>query len=224
MPTRRRALLVLPVASLIASIAQASESIRGSGVMRSESRSLPAFDAIALLSPVDVHFVRAATVAVELRGDDNILPAIETRVVQRDGVSTLEVGMRRNTSISTRNALTLEVRAPSLKAMTIEGSGDARLEQLEGEALSIAIRGSGDVVASGRVGKLAVSISGSGDVDARELEAQDASVAIKGSGDATVHARKSLVASIAGSGDVAYRGDPAVTSQVAGSGSVHKLR
>jgi hypothetical protein len=107
--------------------------------------------------------------------------------------------------------------------MSISGSSDAALKQLDTERLSISIAGSGDVKASGRAARLEVSIAGSGDVRARELLAADVSVSIAGSGDASVTAQRTLSVAIAGSGDVEYGGGATLAKRsIAGSGSVRQ--
>ena len=196
--------------------------VTGSGKMQNETRAVGGFQAIALRSSMKLVLRQGTREGVELRADDNLLPLIETRVVDRDGVPTLELGMKRGTSFSTSqpivatiDLITLrslsisgsgEVVADALKtpalAIHVSGSGNIKLKQLATDALSAKVSGSGDLEFTGRAGKLAVSIAGSGDVNTRALEADDVSVSVAGSGDANVTARKTLNISIAGHGSV----------------------
>ena len=215
------AALRLPVPVLVAGLLLGchgsgflQETHHGSGVAAEETRTLGAFHALRLAVPADVVVVQGPAPAVVLRGDDNLLALLETRVegdalvIEMDGSYRSKLG------------LDLRVTTPRLSSVSISGSGDVRVEGLDGESFGISVAGSGDVTAAGRVDKLDASISGSGDLFLFELQAADASVSIAGSGDVRVSASSSLDVSIAGSGDVKYRGDPRLSLSVAGSGRV----
>jgi len=214
----------------------------GSGKLGSETRAVGGFQAIDLKGSMELVVRQAAKESVELHGDDNLLPLVETVVVDHAGVPTLEIGTRRGANFSTRSPLVVTVDVASLQLLVVSGSGDVladgmkagdlqlhvsgsgdvQLRRLSADALKVKVSGSGDVAVDGHTAKLSVSIAGSGDVTTRELQADDVSVSIAGSGDAIVNARKTLAVSIAGSGDVTYTGDAAVKASVAGSGSVKK--
>jgi hypothetical protein len=247
MTLRRFLSILLPAltAALLvpfASPACAANLVIGSGRLQSESRPATAFEAIALHGGMKLILRQAGREAIEVRADDNLLPLVETRVVDRAGVPTLEIGPVRGASWSTRSAILVTIDLVTLKALSISGSGDVatealktpslrlvisgsgdvRLRQLMTDELSIKVSGSGDVLTSGRAGRLAVAIAGSGDVKTDALEADDVTVSIAGSGDASVNARKTLSVTIAGSGDVAYSGEAAVKTSIAGSGTVKR--
>jgi hypothetical protein len=155
---------------------------------------------------------------------------------------TLEIGYKRNTSVSTHNEVVVLVHFSSLQAVSLHGSGDivgsglklgpleltlsgsgnVYLKDLSADRLGLSISGSGNVDTSGQAEQCTFGISGSGDVSAAALVCQETTVRIAGSGDARVQARKALAVSISGSGDVTYVGDPQVTSSIAGSGSVRR--
>lgn len=227
---------------LISGSAFAGADITGSGKPADERRNVVPFHAVVLTGSMTLVLRQATREAVEVRADDNLLPLIETAVVERRGVPTLEIGTRRGASYSTRQPIVVSVDVVDLRALSIAGAGDAvaeglrvgdlqvrvvgsgdlRLQQLSADSLTIKVAGGGDVIASGRTGKLSMSIAGSGDVAARELEADEVSVSIAGSGDAHVNARTALRVAIAGSGDVAYSGNPTVKTSILGSGHVKR--
>ncbi|WP_280154047.1 head GIN domain-containing protein [Piscinibacter sp. XHJ-5] len=233
----RRLLLGVLCAGLLSGGAAAA-GVTGSGKAASEARPVSAFDTIVLKGAMHLVLRQGSKEAVEVRGDDNLLPLVETTVRG----NTLEIATRRGASYSTRNELVVTVEVVRLKELAlagagdavgdrlktgplklrIEGSGDLRLTELSADTLVIDVAGSGDVTVGGRAGKLDVSIAGSGDVTTRELQADDVNISIAGSGGARVNARKTLAVSIAGSGDVDYTGEAAVRTAIAGSGSVRK--
>lgn len=244
MPARRTVAAVLAALSLgfLGSGPIAAEKQHGSGPVRTEARAVPTFDAIRLTGDMKVLLRQSGREAVELRGDDKLLPLIETRVVTRDGAPTLEIGPARHVDGSGRHGVQVtvdlvrlkalrvdgssDVRSEALKtpalALEVRGSGDLRLRQLDTDDLRVSVAGSGDVEAQGRARQLAISVAGSGDVNVRELAAEAVSVTIAGSGDASVNARQSLAVSIAGSGDVTYTGDAALQTSIAGTGTVRR--
>lgn len=232
------ALLALP-----ASAGVFGDSIKGSGHVVSETRALSGYQAVALRGPFKVQLRQSGREGVELRGDDNLLPLVETTVIDGRQGRTLDIAFKKGVqNVSYRNEITLLVDVATLRAVAISGSGDIAgsgfklgvldaalsgsgdlsLKEVQAERLNLSISGSGDVELSGRSPSLSVSIQGSGDVSASQLASDDVSVRIAGSGDARVQARKTLNVSVAGSGDVTYSGDAQVTSSIAGSGSLRR--
>jgi hypothetical protein len=216
------------------------EQVKGDGKSVRETRSVEGFEAIRLAGHFNV-VVRQSR--VELEGDGNLLPYVETRVVDGNKGKVLEIGIKRGINVYANRPLKIEVDMATLRALGISGSGKAEIvsfkagtldlsvagsgtvlaRQLQADKLSVSVAGSGDVVADGRATELGVSIAGSGDVKTGELVADEVKVSISGSGDASVQANRKLKVSIAGSGDVRYTGTGEVSSSIAGSGSVKKL-
>ena len=219
------------------------ERISGSGEMATENRDVGAFDGVSLSGSFKVLVRQGSGNKVELKADRNLLPYIETRVVEGGKGRTLEIAPKRGVSFSSSTTPQLVLELPQLRTLAIAGSGDVKVEtmktpsveasiagsgniqfiDLNSDSLSLKVSGSGDVTAAGRTGALNVSVAGSGDVKARALEAGEVKVSIAGSGDAQVHASRTLKVSIAGSGDVGYVGSPEISSSVAGNGKVRRL-
>lgn len=254
MTHRRQLLTCLAATSLLAGASAAGawtwswsfgsgERVQGSGVLGSESRTPGPFEAIVVAGHFGVRVRQSGAEAIEIKADANLLPLIETRVVEGRSGRVLEVGVKRGFAVESKTAPVVTIDVRTLHALTLAGSGDVKLESLKADRLDasvtgsgdlalsdvqvqrlgIKVAGSGDVAASGRAALLTVSIAGSGDVKAAQLEASEVKVSVAGSGDAQVHALHDLKASIAGSGDVRYRGSPRVESSIAGSGSVRRL-
>lgn len=239
---------ILSVAALTAmpsrafEISWGGEKVTGSGKPASDSRAVTDFQGITVRGPIDVVVRQTGHEAVEVRGDDNVVPLVETTVESGGNGRTLVIGMKKGLSLHTRSHMVVTVDVITLRSISSSGSGDVRIESLktpslklslqgasdaklgslQADELTIGISGSGDVDASaGRAGRLNISIAGSGDARLANLQADDVNVSIAGSGDADVNAGKTLSVSIAGSGDVVYRGSGNLTkSSIAGSGSI----
>ena len=213
----------------------------GSGQAATQTRPLSGFQAISMLGDIDVVVRQRGSEGVQVRADDNILPLVQTWVEGSADSRTLRIQYKPGESLRARTkvvvtvdvmklsavasagsgALTIEALKTPVLALSLSGSSDAALLQVDVERLDISIAGSGEVRVSGRAPKLDVSVAGSGDLRARDLAADEVSVSIAGSGNVAVTAQKSLSVAIAGSGDVEYGGGGALAQKsIVGSGSV----
>ncbi len=222
-----------------------AESVSGSGQPATETRPVAGYHGIGLRAPFKVVLRASGREGVTLRGDDNLLALVETRVVEARGGQPgpmLELRWRDGVRVSPRGEMRVTVDVVNLRLVTVAGSGevsgdappapslglrvagsgDIALRQIRTDDLAIGVAGSGDVKVAGRATKLAVTVSGSGDVDSDALEADEVTVQLAGSGDAAVTARKSLAVAIAGSGEVVHRGEAQPQVSVAGSGHVRR--
>lgn len=204
------ALLLLPACSVW------QTTHKGSGVLAEETRPVVAeFRAIEVAGHMEVDVRVGEQPGIRISTDDNLLQNVHTEI---DGAD-LEIWMDEG-RYDFGHPLKVTVTTPALERVSLAGSGKIRVQGVDSESFATSLAGSGDVVVSGRTGRLDISIAGSGDFDMVGLEARDATVEIAGSGEVVLNATDSLDVSIAGSGDVSYVGEPRVTQSVAGSGSV----
>ncbi|CAN5120754.1 head GIN domain-containing protein [soil metagenome] len=250
MSFNRRFFALAATSFIVASTAQAwswnfgsGERVNGSGEIASETREVGSFDGISLSGGFKVLVRQNSTARLELKADKNLLALIETKVVEGSKGRTLEISPKRGYNLAATITPVITLDMAQLRALSIAGSGDVRVEamktasvdasiagsgdihfiDLDSDRLGVKVAGSGDVTATGRADKLDVSVAGSGDVKLRGLTAQEVKVSIAGSGDAEVQAIKTLKVSVSGSGDVGYIGSPEISMSVAGSGKVRKI-
>lgn len=243
MPLPRRSVLfaaaLTSIPLMITALRAQADTVTGSGRVAKDTRTVAPFQAVSSTASVDIT-VRQGPQAVQVEADNNLLPLLETVVEENSRGSVLVVRWKRGAALVTRAKVKVNLVVPTLSALSVSGSGDARvlafstanlaiavtgsgdvsLPGLNAEELAVKISGSGDVSGDGKATKVKIGISGSGDVRFADLNADDVTVRIAGSGDTAVNAQRSLDVSIAGSGDVVYRGNPSVRKSVAGSGSV----
>lgn len=206
----------------------------GSGNVISETRQLRGFHSIRLTTNSTVNITQGSRQSIEIRGDDNIIPLIETEV--SSGTLTISSkwgpmpisGVEINITMKDIEALhvsgsgkifgenLIEADNADLK---VSGSGDISLE-LNVNSISAKISGSGEIGLSGKTETLDIGISGSGDFYAFDLSAEDVYVTVSGSGNCEVNASEKLDVKISGSGDVEYTGNPRINSKISGSGSL----
>jgi len=182
----------------------------------SQTRSVESFDAIAISGSVDVQFETGSEVSIEVVAVPKVIDDIVTEVDDR----TLQVGLEGGLHINTGRML-VKVTAPSLKSLSIDGSGDATISGIDEERLSLSVSGSGDIEADGEAEAVSIAVSGSGDVEGRALKAASAHVSVRGSGDISISATEAAKGSISGSGDISVHGGATCAISVSGSGDVN---
>ena len=217
-------------------------AVKGSGVIKSETRKLADFETVAVEYPAKVTIKQGASNSIVITADDNLLKQISTNI--EDGV--LNIGNKENnwndrvkptetveivitlkdvSKVIFPSAGTLHVQ--DLKTDSLEvvigGAGEVFLAGLEVNSLDITLSGAGSVTADGKTKSLDMLISGFGDFGGGKLQSQDANIRITGAGSATVWAEDTLNATISGAGDISYYGNPSVDKTISGAGSIKGL-
>lgn len=237
-----RMILLMPVLAVAACSAGAQEGERVAARGEAGSRTFEVgdFDAVELAGPHDVIVRVGGAPSVRAEGDAEALEELEVRM---DG-STLEVGTRRRGGMGIgfrkSRAARIYVTVPALRAAGVAGSGNLRIDRVEGESFDgslagsgelivdalrvgraeFSVAGSGDIRAAGAAEAVEVGIAGSGDVDLSGLQVRTADVNVMGSGDVRLNATDTADVSIMGSGDVAVTGGARCSVSKSGSGDV----
>jgi len=197
------------------------------------------FDRISTSGPQDIEVKYGDTLAVRAEGSSRALSQLEVRVENgRLTIGPKEGFFRGNWGIL--DEATVYVTVPKLSEVAIAGSGDVRVDRIEGDSfegkiggdgqISIAdlkvdradfsVAASGSISAAGSAGQTHASIAGSGEIDAGSLRSDTASISIAGSGDVALTVDKEAQVSITGSGDVDIAGPGHCSVTRFGSGSV----
>lgn len=199
------------------------------------------FTAIEVAGPYDVDVRTGSAVSVSAKGGEKLL---EKTTVEVDG-DKLVIRPERNHSFfnfgwGRHGKASFVVTVPALTGATIAGSGDIRVDKVQGasfdgtvagsggidvaaldvQQLKLSIAGSGSVKGSGKAQSAKYDIAGSGDVEAGAIQTQDLKVSIAGSGGVKAHSSGNADVSIMGSGDVEVAGGAKCKVSKAGSGDV----
>jgi hypothetical protein len=213
--TRQSIRTLAVVVAALASAACIRPGVQGSGNVVTEEREVSGFNEIVLGGTGRVEVEVTGTESLTIEAEDNIMPALETRV--RNGSLRLDT----NRSISPSEEIVYTITAASLDGLAISGSGVMNALGIDTTDFRAEISGSGDVTAEGTLtGRLTISISGSGEFDGESLTAPEGEVDVSGSGSAVVNVTDSLEVDVSGSGDVEYLGSPDIETSVTGSGEV----
>ena len=236
------------VAILLSTLAltacNSAEAQRGdtasAGPATQRSYDLAGFQGVGLAGSQNVIVTVGPAYSIRAEGDAESLDRLDIRVEN----GTLKIGAKKNSwSVgwnSNRPRTTVYVSVPALASAAIAGSGDMRIDRVQGQRFAASIAGSGDMdIAALRVGEAKfsiagsggikaagnaatsnISIAGSGDLDLQGLETRTASISVMGSGNVRARAMETANVSVMGSGDVNIEGSARCTVNKRGSGGV----
>jgi hypothetical protein len=239
-----RAVLPLTAALLLGACNMNADAREDSGSHQNVRRDFPvgAFQKVALEGSHDVVVTVGGTPSVRAEGDKAMIDRLDIRVENGE----LKIASRRGDGGwqwnfgGSHHHVIVYVTAPSLAAATVAGSGDMKIDKVNGNDFSatiggsgdmqigdvqagqahFAVTGSGDMKAAGKAQQATISVAGSGDVVAGGLEIANATVSVVGSGDVTAHATQTADVSVLGSGDVTLSGSARCSIHKTGSGDV----
>jgi hypothetical protein len=202
--------------------------------------ALTGFEKIRLGGTHDVLVTVGPAASVSAEGDQKILDRLEIRVENGE----LRIGSKQrqgwfNSDHGGRD-VTIRVTLPKLAAATIAGTGDMRIDKVEGDrfdgeisgtgdmdiasirvgAVDFSIAGTGGITARGTAQSTNVSVAGTGDVNAAGLVSRTAKISVMGPGNVSANASESADVSVMGPGDVTMSGAGRCTIHKMGPGDV----
>lgn len=201
--------------------------------------SVAGFDRVRAAGPFDVVVRVGGPVSVRAVGTQAALDHVE--VVSEGG--QLRVGTVKGGWSGWSNDLgkvVVTVTVPSLRGISLAGSGDVHVDRaratafeasvagsgdlvigtVQAERLGLSVAGSGDLTVTGRTGDVTASVAGSGDINGQGLSAATADIQVAGSGDVALAASRTAKVALVGSGDVSVTGGAKCSVSKRGSGDV----
>lgn len=207
----------LTVSSLALSLAGAGchDGKAGSGQPTTETRTVADFTALQLQGTYVVELELGKPTKVEVTGDDNLVPLVETTLV--DG----KLVVKAKEPIAPKTELVLRLATPDVSSIEADGAVALRVRGVSNSALRLRFAGVSGAILEGQTGTLDAKLSGAGGIEAKGLQATRANVDLSGAGHMDVNATEELVVDVSGAGSVTYGGDPkSVKKTVSGVGSV----
>jgi hypothetical protein len=186
-------------------------------MLRTESRDLPAFEAIACDGAYEIQVECQEKQALTIDTDENLLPLIKTEV------SNNSLHIFTDGNLAPSKEIRILISLQNLSELTINGSAGGDIDKINNKALTLKVHGSSKLKFSGKTGQIKIDISGSSKIDAASLVSEDAKIQINGSGNIKVNASETIDAQINGSGTIKYKGEPKhINQEINGSGSIVK--
>lgn len=216
--------------------------VKGSKVMVTEAREVGSFEAIQLDGAGKLIITQGESNALQIEAEDNILPYLESSVVEE----TLKLGFHdklwERTLLPTE-PITYSLVVTDLKALTFNGAGDLEMNQLDSDTLSITvngasnvqinkltadslqiqINGTGKVSIGGEVATQTVGIDGAGTVQNGDLKSSQTTITANGLAIATVWVTDHLEVTFNGGGTLNYFGEPAIIQNINGAANITHL-
>jgi Putative auto-transporter adhesin, head GIN domain len=205
------AVVTIGIVLLLVYGGSSNSGVQGSGAPATQTRTVAAFSSLDLTGSNNVTVIVGRPQSVVVHAGSNLINHVTTGVT----AGTLVIGDTASGPVS------VDVRVPSLTALTLSGSGQISATGISTPQLTVTVYGSGLLSAAGTATRLDVTINGSGQAKLSQLTARDVYAVINGSGLIQVTATTSLDAAVPGSGAIIYGGNPPqVTASVTGSGTV----
>jgi hypothetical protein len=220
----RKSLATVIVASA-AALAGCEGHHESGGPTVSRNYQVGNFQQIEVAGPYDVEVRTGGNPGVSAQGPEKMLERIDVTVEgNRLVIRTRHEGGFFHFGFSHHGNVHFMVTVPQLSGADLTGSGEIKVDKVQGQDFDGSVTGSGDLsIASLEVQSLKLSITGSGDVKAGSGKAQAAEYGITGSGDLDAGAidSPSIKASIAGSGDIKAHGSGTANVNIMGSGDFY---
>ncbi len=195
-----------------------NSGVRGSGIVKTESREVTAFSSISSETVGRVIVQQTGKESLKITAEDNILPLIKSYVTD----NVLYLSMVKDASFNPTKPIQFFVEVKSLESLNIKGVGTFEVKDIQGKKLSISQDGVGSMTIAGSVDVLELTLSGVGSFHGEEFKTKQATVRHSGVGTAVVNASEQLDATVSGVGSIEYIGSPQVRSSVKGVGTVKK--
>jgi Putative auto-transporter adhesin, head GIN domain len=190
--------------------------VKGSGKRETQKREVAPFTSISTEGAFNIEVVCQKDVSVEVEGDDNILPLVNTEV--RGNVLRIS-----NTkSYSVREPITFRISVPNLESILADGAGKVQITNVNNEKLQISSNGAVAINATGTTKMIGVDTNGASKIDTHNLRSAHAIVDSKGASKIDLGVCDRIDVNVSGVSHVTYRGDPVVNKSIHGPGKVEK--
>jgi hypothetical protein len=172
-----------------------------------QTLDLEGFDGIEVAGVFDIDVTVGGDYSVVVSGAQDQMERLDATV--EDGVLKLDQEEAKFGKRFWRDqGMSVTISLPSLNSFELAGVADGDVTGIDAETFEIDLAGVGDLVLTGRCGRLDAQVSGVGDLDAKALECRDVDIDVSGVGSATVYASESAEATVGGIGSIEIYGSP----------------
>jgi Putative auto-transporter adhesin, head GIN domain len=193
-----------------------SSGVQGSGIVKTESRSVTGFSSIDFKSEGKVTVQQTGKESLIINAEDNLLPLLETRVANH----ILYLGTVNNVDIDPTKPIEFIMEVKSLENFNMTGVGSIEANGIQGKQLTIALTGVGNMTIEGSADSLDLRLNGIGSYRGDRFKTKQANVHSDGVGSAVLNVSDQLDASVSGMGSIEYIGSPKVQKSGRGMGEI----
>ena len=168
----------------------------------SETRVLArGIEAVELSGPIDLTLRYGPTASLTVKGEERTLANIDT---WQTG-NLLHIGTK-GMLLHHREPLQAVLVLPAVARIAVDGSGDSVVSGLSGDAITLALTGSGSLTFNGRYQRVVASVHGSGDLQLNTGNSEEITLEQQSSGNLTaVGSTRKLTVRKDGSGELDAR-------------------
>jgi hypothetical protein len=192
------------------------KGVRGSGNVKTETRSVIGFSSIVFNSEGKVIVQQTGKESLTISAEENLLPLLETKVSD----NILSIGTINNTDINPTKPIEFNLNVKSLENFKMIGVGSIEAKGIQGKRLTIALTGVGNMTIEGNADSLDLRLEGVGSYQGEAFKTKQATVHSEGVGSAVVNASEQLDVSVSGVGGIEYVGSPKLQKSGEGLGQV----
>jgi hypothetical protein len=216
------------------------ESVRGSGVVVEESRSISSISEVELSMPGTLYITVGSNEALRIEAEDNLMQYIQTdvqggklQIETQRGINLqatrpinyfLTVVRLDKIGISSSGSVEAEDLQSDSFTATISSSGDLSISSLVSTSLRVEISSSGDLeILGGEVQEQTINLSSSGEYRARDLASTRAEATLSSSGSATIRVSDRISGRLSSSGNIYYIGNPDLDVSTSSAGRTKQI-
>jgi hypothetical protein len=196
-------------------------TVRGSGNIVTEPRTVSGFTALSFSGAGDLYITQEASESMSITIDDNLMEYVESSVQG----SVLNIEFRDGVNLDPSNSIRYDIAVVELNNIIFSGAGSIQADSLNvvANTFDLSVSGVAECSIVGTVDQQNIAASGTLTYDAPDFQCTSATVDISGVGEITVWVSTFLDVTISGVGNVYYWGSPATDTEISGVGNVEKL-
>lgn len=187
---------------------------KGSGNIITQDRDLRDFSAVEVGGVFQVEIVAQKDFSVQIEGDDNLLPLVETTVEN----GRLEISTTKR--IKASKPIIVRISAPNIEELQASGASKVKIADLKNSALRVDMSGASKADLSGETSELTIDVSGASNVEAEGLNAVTASIEASGASKVAVAVSQDLKSEASGASKITYVGSPTVSKSTSGASKI----
>ena len=192
--------------------------IVGSGQFVTELRPVGGFDTISVDKGGRAIVTRSDVESLSITAEDNILPLIESRVVN----GTLTVTFRAGADSVWTRGMTYRIGMRSMRAFIGETGSAIEAHGIDAANLEVRLSAGSTFIGSGTTDRLALELSAGSRVDAPALRSRVAMATLSAGSTAVVRVSDSLSVVASAGSQLEYFGNPAVQVQTSAGSTVRR--
>ena len=184
------------------------DGLGGSGIQKRKTRSVPAFKRLWIGGTLVVRVNVGKEGPLELKGDDNLLDHVTSRL--ENGVLKLDL----DATLRTRMPLEVDIGTAELEGLTAVGATRVDVRGVKAKTFEVHGGGAARIHVAGTAEALTVTGTGATDIDLTALPSASATVRVDRAGTVRFGYLEKLDVTASGPSRVFFQGDPQIKKEL----------